>query len=396
MAKISKKTSDTTIKLTGKFSKNFMKVIKGGASASKESDVSFTGKAKEQKGVNSTATKIKPLKQGNELIDMLMKIYDFMDKTHKEDTLKNEESNNFKEGQKIADDKRHQKLIKAIEQLTKNNDIKPETAEKIEETSGMDLGDVVNNILNAFGGAKTALNIISKVGGFFLSPLGLGLIAGASLFTLLAIDKNPEETNKMIQNAGGGTGNDAATIQDVVENTSEVERRKQNLLADRPSNKKSMLPWKDPKLQAEYLKEIGFDESTGLTKAEKDQGYTKLDEKGLPAKNEIANITNSIPSTPSSTVAGTSTPSASTSLSTPSTPTATPSVPISSKLNDVQSENNTAKIDDMTGSSSVSVNNSNVVSTPDRPTPRQRSKIPPVRNMEESFQKMIIYSTRVV
>ena len=177
MANISQKTKETTLQLTGKFSKNFLKKVKGKSSASKE-DVSFTGKAKEQKGVGATADKIKPLKQGNELIDMLMKIYNFMSKTQDEDKLKNEEANNLKEEQKIEDGKRHDKLIKAIEELKKGLGVESKDTATKENTNNSEgtVFDIVDTILDAFGGAKTALTFMSMLGGFVASPLGVALI----------------------------------------------------------------------------------------------------------------------------------------------------------------------------------------------------------------------------
>ena len=54
----------------------------------------------------------------------------------------------------------------------------------------------------------------------------------------------------------------------------EVERKKQKILADRPSNKKSYVPWKDSDLQQAYLKEIGWDQKTGTTAQERQQQQT--------------------------------------------------------------------------------------------------------------------------
>jgi hypothetical protein len=74
-----------------------------------------------------------------------------------------------------------------------------------------------------------------------------------------------------------------------------------------------------------------------------------------------------------------------------------PSAPPTSKLNTVTAENNTAKIESLTApAKSTTVNNVNsTAGKAERPiTPR--TKVPPVRNQEPTFQSMIIYSTRVV
>jgi hypothetical protein len=76
--------------------------------------------------------------------------------------------------------------------------------------------------------------------------------------------------------------------------------------------------------------------------------------------------------------------------------TAVAPTPASAQLNSVQSENNNAKIDTMVEPSKSTINTVNAGPTESGPVSSQRSSIPPVRNLEETFQKMIIYSTRVV
>ena len=99
---VAEKTVNTVLELTGKFTLGFLKAVTGKGSATKEKNLSFDGKAKVVKGSGDTASKIKPLKQGNELLDMLMKIYNFMNKSFEEDKLHREKLDNFKEEAKIA------------------------------------------------------------------------------------------------------------------------------------------------------------------------------------------------------------------------------------------------------------------------------------------------------
>ena len=175
MAKISEQTKDAVVELTGKFSKDFVKVASGKKTASKQKDVSFSGKAKEVKSDSKTASKIKPLKQGNELIDMLLKIYNFMDKNYNDDKLRREQENNFKEESQMEAGKRHARLLKSIEDLKKSLKVDKGTAEVIpgDDTGG---GSLLDTIASVFNLGKTALTALGWLGGLVASPLGVGLI----------------------------------------------------------------------------------------------------------------------------------------------------------------------------------------------------------------------------
>ncbi len=79
-----------------------------------------TSKAKDVKNVNSTGNKLIPLKQGNEFLDMLMKIYGFMKKTHDQDILRLQKENNFREEKDFEAALRHKKLMDALTALRSN------------------------------------------------------------------------------------------------------------------------------------------------------------------------------------------------------------------------------------------------------------------------------------
>ena len=181
------------------------------------------------------------------------------------------------------------------------------------------------------------------------------------------------------------------------------------------NNKKSLLPWKDPELQKQYLTEIGFDESTGLTQAEKNQGFTAIDEKGIPIKKEKKSTTtesNSSTEVPKSTQTSSNSESNSNGTATPMTATtassSSPTIPPSNVATTapVQSDPtaskalNTAQKDNLVlnvpvskpDPSTVAVNQSANVSKGGKP----RGNIPLVRNNEVTIQRMIYNNTRVV
>ena len=391
---VAEKTVNTALELTGKFTLGFLKAVTGKGSATKEKNLSFDGKAKVKKDGKDTASKIKPLKQGNELLDMLMKIYNFMNKNFEEDKLHREKLDNFKEEAKIEADKRHKALLAQIALLMKEQK-GGESAEKEKES-----GNILDSIFAAVGGISTLLNIAKF---FVATPLGAAILGATTLFALLASDKNAEATNQGIQTAGN-ISKQAASVTEAAADL--IGGRKNRLLSERPSSKKSYFnPKKDAELQAKYLQEIGFDETTGLTQAEKDAGYTSIDEDLNPIKVK-ATSTQSSDSSASTPAAATPAASAapaptsqvptSSSLSPGETAMPAAATPASAKLNAVQSENNTAKVNALTEPSTSTTNNVSASASAQKPAPQQRTKIPPVRNLEESFQKMITYSTRVV
>jgi hypothetical protein len=392
---VAEKTVNTVLELTGKFTLGFIKAVTGKGSATKEKNLSFGGKAKVKKDGKDTASKIKPLKQGNELLDMLMKIYNFMNKNFEEDKLHREKLNNFKEEAKIEADKRHKALLAQIALLMKEQKGGEVTAEKEQES-----GNILDSIFGAVGGISTLLNIAKF---FVATPLGIAILGATTLFALLATDKNAEATNQGIQTAGD-VSKQAASVTEAAADL--IGGRKNRLLSERPSSKKSYFnPKKDAELQAKYLQEIGFDETTGLTQAEKDAGYTSIDEDFNPIKVKSPTTESSgAPTTPSAspaTAAATSAPASSqvstaSSLSPGETAMPAAAAPASAKLNAVQSENNTAKVNALTEPSSSTINNVSSSTALQKPAPQQRVRIPSVRNLEESFQKMITYSTRVV
>lgn len=397
MANISQKTKETTLQLTGKFSKNFLKKVKGKSSASKE-DVSFTGKAKEQKGVGATADKIKPLKQGNELIDMLMKIYNFMSKTQDEDKLKNEEANNLKEEQKIEDGKRHDKLIKAIEELKKGLGVESKDTATKENTNNSEgtVFDIVDTILDAFGGAKTALTFMSMLGGFVASPLGVALIGAVVAGTVGSwmIKQIAADPQSALQGKGGigmavaGLGSEGQ-LPSYDEEQSDKELTKKAEQVDKKGLKNATLPELEAKLQQQM--EFGNAKTPQVAELKKEIELRKSQVTTTPTATPIKSTESA-----GSESSPTPEPSVASSLSTGESVVPESSTPASAKLNAVQSENNTAKVNALTESPSTTVNNSSVASSVSKPELPRRTKIPAVRNLEESFQKMIIYSTRVV
>lgn len=149
------------------------------------------------------------------------------------------------------------------------------------------VADIIEGVVGGELLAKFLPSMVKSAAGFLFGPVGLGIMMGAGLMAVLgtlisrAKEEDVEQLNKGIVDSGD-VSSPGRTIMETVESTSDIERRKQNLLADRSSGEKSLLFWKDPQMQKDYLQKIGFDETTGLTAKEREAGFTGIDEKGKP------------------------------------------------------------------------------------------------------------------
>ena len=378
---VGEKTINTVLELTGKFTLGFIKAVTKGGSASKEK-IGFDGKAKVKKDGKDTASKIKPLKQGNELIDMLMKIYTFMNKNFEEDKLHREKIENFKAEEKIESEKRHKALMLAIENLMKDQKgLKDDTAEKIEDDTGMGIGGIINSILGAFGG----LEMLGTIGAFLINPITItllgGLIAAGGVTAWIAslIKADPQAALRGEGPAGAAVvGPGGAQYKSSDEEQSDKVQQAKAEQVDKKGLKKASLEELEAKLQQEM--DYGHAKSPLVAELKKEIESRKA-EQSAPA---------SAPAAATPAAAPTATPAQSEGAE-PQT-----STPPSAKLNAVQAENNNAKIDEATAPSVSTINNTTASANKNTTNNPGRAKIPPVRNLEESFQKMIVYSTRLV
>lgn len=399
-------------------------------------------------------------KGNNKIIAILTNMLDFMKLTYEQDTLAREQKNNFSEEQKAENDRRDKELLEALKALNgRGPTAVPISFHNDERNIFEKILGAMSSILNPLKAFMstigtlfstlskifttftkfigTAGKLLFTVGRFFfMNPVGIALLAAVSLAALLATDKNAEETSKGIINAGAADGGMAQSITDVVEATDEnaISSKKNNLLADRPREKKSYVPWKDSDLQKSYLQEIGWDEKSGTTKKERDSGAIKIDSSGnlvfkieKPAAtfnaakdSQSANVPSSpapVPSTTGSSEEGmknykgrgpaaTVTPAA--PAATPVTPTpkeipapVSSATPITNTSNlgtqmaTMSNENALTKtVEELAVATSSQVNN--VMAATKSIVEHTMDKIPSVRNQEETFQRMIFNSTRVV
>lgn len=281
----------------------------------REEDIAhFTGtrvraSSMEAMKVNPLVTKVSDgaqgkMKKNDGLADVMARIYNLIKSNIKEQKDERKIEKNLAVSKERERDKWHKELVEAITGMGGGpQTASPEKGKKggffdaiqkmiedfmkplIESLSKWkELLAPLTEFLGFLG--KNAISALARLAGFLVSPLGLALIvAGASIVGLLALlkaDTDPEATTKGIINAGSADGGMAESIVAATEASDEnaVQAKKNNLLAERDSSEKSLVPWKDSDLQKKYLEKIGWDEKTGTTKDERSSGAIGIDETG--------------------------------------------------------------------------------------------------------------------
>lgn len=369
----------------------------------------FTGRARPV----STTTKIGKLEKdgggdSSGMDGMLNKIYDFMKQNREEDIIDRQKKNNFAEERQMeaerTADRRHRDLLKVIENLKK--DLVPvQTAEKVTEQGSSIISDIAD--------MKQIYDILKTSGGWLLkamtSPMGLAASIIALVLTPFAlsslekekIDKDPyakEYDNNAYAlsvrsklEGGNLTEGQAAaqlqqkalkqvprrTVEDFVKSDLTDKELVQELGADREGLKKWLA--ENPKREAMYqVPMAGMQTQQSKTPpapASSPAGETG----GAPTATSMAPETGGAPApTP-----------------TPPAPMATPeAVPnMGQQLSSVMGQNTDMKLADFAKPLESVVNNLNSLN---KSTTTGKSSLPAVRNLEDTFQRMIMNSTRVV
>ncbi len=368
----------------------------------------FTGRARPV----STTTKIGKLEStggdSSGMDGMLNKIYDFMKKNREEDIIDRQKKNNFAEERMMeaerTADRRHKDLLKAIENLKK--DLVPvQTAEKAPEEGSSILGDLAD--------IKRVYDVLKSAGGWLMTvmsgPLGLASSISALILTPFAlsslekekIDKDPyakEYDNNAYAlsvrsklEGGNLTEGQAAaqlqqkalkqvprrTVEDFVKSNLTDKELVQELGADREGLKKWLA--ENPKRDAMY--------QVPMAGLQTQQSKTPPAPAATPA-GETGGAPTATPA--ASEIGGAPAPT-----STPPAPMATPeTVPnMGQQLASVMGQNTDMKLADFAKPLESVVNNLNSLN---KSTTTGKSSLPAVRNLEDTFQRMIMNSTRVV
>lgn len=385
--KISSQTEKSVKKLTTKFrskkSGRFISPNEKEATAENER-VDVVGSD------NKTASKILPLPEDDGFMDMLSKMYSFMKRSYESDVLRREKENNFREERELEDQRRHDKLMEVIKKALKDRKDTVTSIEKIEDSAGLDIAGIIKSILDAFGGMKTAVDILKKVGNFFTkTPLGrvfLGAaVAGTAAKLLIEFLKDVREQDKLER------PQDYENVPyDVSKQTGETmgevgqRQRRQAIKQVTPKYARELLDAKPAFSDKELVEE------TGLTRNELEEELKKNPRKNIMVP--VAPKASPVKEQPKQPVQ-----QEQSSTTSPSVATPMPTPAAGEKLNQVVSENVENKIDAMMPTVPTTEIN-NVVSAikPRTVGSVSRIPVPPVRNTETTYQQMIYYSTRVV
>jgi hypothetical protein len=349
----------------------------------------FTGK--------KSSTKIGKLESGNEMVDMLMKIYSLMQKTNEDNKKMRDDENKFKEEKEMERLRRHKELIEAITG-------KPYTgkASVVKKEDEFNPGGILGDILDAFGGAKSAISLLSTIGKFFVGPVGGPILIAASLGALFyamsqASDESHETASKVsgaMDASGGAT--EQLSANKAFEDLTEDEKKAELARRDQLNAALKDAPWKTKYFQnkvPEFLASKGYspEQITDLTTPIQDR---KTNTAAPKPESETTSPTGSESSPAPTTMASPTGSESSPAPASTSMAQGTSSPNPGQQLNQVQGENLNAKVQETLSKGETVVNNNAIsksLSSNDT-----RGPLPPVRNHEETFAKMIFDSTRVV
>ena len=350
--------------------------------ASKEDMKYFTGK----QGKMDTASKIKPIQEDEGITELLNEIYLLLEDSRQARLRDMPTEEDIAERERKAE-ARHKALLDAINGKMVTG--KKVTASKVEDE---EKGSIFDNILETFGLkdiAKSALSGLGRMAMFAVGPIGAPLLAAAAIgafgyFIYKSLKAEPsyeaEQEAKGIRQAesvGGLAG--VKDEEDRIRKLPEYEKTKAEI-ANYEKNYNE-----GDKLNDAQLK--GYAER-GPEAARAVQDY-KIERDKLLGKPATVPAT----ATPESNSGPTATPTASAESSDTATPM--PAAPASAAVMPATNENLEMNLPKDSTLAGETINTTNI-NTQNQPSEQSVTEIPSVRNMEETFQRMILYSTRVV
>jgi hypothetical protein len=382
----------------------------------------FAGSKRKRKesgvsGGTPTADKLDSLETGNDFLSTLVSIQELLSKREEENKNQRESENNFAEENKSEKDRRHNELIAAITgNKVKESSKQKETATKENDSGGIDINPNFRiNPARALAkdaavaaektGAKTATKVskdaIKKSATKTLGKtIGKGAlksipILGAAIGAGFAISRliDGDVVGAGIE-AASGLGSALTSIPLTITNAArDVYKSVYGDFPDPtdPQDQKNLSEIYDicKEVAAELLKDVAvdkvkpgemqYDEMGNVT------GYATPEPTPEPKKSTSATPASSAPSSPAAT-AGPSLAPASTA-----SPTASPNV--GQALNSAVSSNLDLKASPPSSDPSTVINNSKTITSKET---GKKEAIPPVRNSEPTFQRMIFNSTKVV
>ena len=364
---------------------------------SKEDIARFSGS--KLKDVSGTATKIGSLESENQTLDMLMKIYEFMQKTQEDKVAQRDAENNFAEENKLEKDRRHKELIAAITG-------KPFTGKVSATKAPADDKKEEDTIISTFGlkgAGKMALKGLGSLAAFAMSPVGVAMLAAAAIggfgyFIYKALKEEPsyeaEQEARGIRQAesvGGLAG--VKDEEDRIKKLPEYERTMAELINyEKNYNEGEKLG----DMQLAGFAKRGSESARAVEdyKAKRDgrtaTPVTQTPQTPTPATGETP-TSSAAPMAGGSGGMNSSTASAASAGGDTSVAMESPNMGL--QLQSAQSQNLDMQIPVSGEDPSIAISNSVKVNAGSTET---KEPLPAVRNLEETFQRMIMYSTKIV
>ena len=385
----------------------------------KQKDIEhFAGRATPLGGGADTATKVGKVDSVSDgMVGILSKILTLMQKSYDEDKLLSEETKSKEEEIKAEKERKDKAMLDVLKQKKKEEN---PIEEKIEKETGEGTSGLLSKILDAFGGAKTALTLLATLGGFVMSPIGAALIGAVVAGTLGKwIWKQIKGDPKSALEGKGGIGMATAGLGSEGQLPSyqqEKSEKEQKKLAD-AVNKKGIKVASLQELEAKRDLLVSYGKAKSPEVAELNNEIDSRNSQSKQNSTPSATPTQGSSASPvsgtasptqgssASPVSGTASPAqssptssaASTMTSTGETASPTDSTSnLGSQLAGVTGENLDSKLNELSGAMQKgleTVTNNIVNKSVNTPA---SAPIPSVRNSEETFQRMIWDSTRVV
>jgi hypothetical protein len=370
----------------------------------KQKDIEhFAGRATPLGGGADTATKVGKVDSVSDgMVGILSKILTLMQKSYDEDKLLSEETKSKEEEIKAEKERKDKAMLDVLKQKKKEEN---PIEEKIEKETGEGTSGLLSKILDAFGGAKTALTLLATLGGFVMSPIGAALIGAVVAGTLGKwIWKQIKGDPKSALEGKGGIGMATAGLGSEGQLPSyqqEKSEKEQKKLAD-AVNKKGIKVASLQELEAKRDLLVSYGKAKSPEVAELNN---EIDSRNSQSKQNSTPSATPTQGSSASPVSGTASPAqssptssaASTMTSTGETASPTDSTSnLGSQLAGVTGENLDSKLNELSGAMQKgleTVTNNIVNKSVNTPA---SAPIPSVRNSEETFQRMIWDSTRVV
>ena len=397
----------------------FATALYGSMSGRTQQDIQYFAGTKKAKEVGGTATRIGQLESDNQVLDVLSKIYSFLKTTNENNTLRMEREGNTQEEKELEREKRHKELIAAITGKKQTGSTAVPTATKADDGSGLIstilgmvtglIGDAIKGVMSVISGITSFISMItSALGGggiasigkllvglgrfLVFNPVGIAIVAGTGIaYAIWKILKNPDsfedpngENAKGLRNAEKVGG--LAGVKD------EMDRRKKI-----PEYDRTVLEIKDYEKSYNEGQKLNNKQLEGF--ANRGPGALEAVEDYKLERDRVQQVINSInqtatPVTPTpQTTEPTEKPTMSGQDSSPALMNQISGA--ASKLNTVTSENlelNLPSTPEAVTTAQIT-NNMNVNSVREQ---KPKGPIPSVRNMEDSFQRMLLSSLRVV